>query len=370
MNRRKFLGLLSASGVALAVTPSKGEAATGTDFKGHPEAVGVLHDSSLCIGCRQCEAACQQVNKEELPEPEVPFDDLTVLNTRRRTRGKESYTVVNKYEVEGQAHPIFRKQQCNHCLEPACASACFVKAFVKTPEGPVVYRPSLCVGCRYCLIACPYYMPTYDYNSALRPLVYKCTMCAPRIAEGKLPGCVEKCPSGALIFGKRSELLKIARKRIADNPSKYVDTIYGEHEAGGSNWLYLSPVEHTTLGQPELNKTSVPELTSGALSAVPMVAGLWPVLLGGAYAINKRRNKVANAEKEEAVASAIAATEAAADAKLAEAMEKAKKDAENSVAKAKKDAVKEYEAKLATEAEAQNQSADEPADNAAPEEEK
>lgn len=366
MNRRKFLGLLSASGVALAVTPTKGEAATTAEFKGHPDAMGVLHDSSLCIGCRQCEAACQKVNSDELPEPEVPFDDLTVLNSRRRTVGKESYTVVNKYEVAGKEHPIFRKQQCNHCLEPACASACFVKAFVKTPEGPVVYRPSLCVGCRYCLIACPYTMPTYDYNSAIRPLVYKCTMCAPLIAEGKVPGCVDKCPSGALVFGKRSDLLKIARKRIADNPTKYVETIYGEHEVGGSNWLYLSPVEHTKLGQPELNKTSIPELTSGALSAPPMVAGLWPVLLGGAYAITKRRNKVADMEQDEAVASAVAATEAAAETKLEAAMAKAKKDTENSVAKAKKDAVKEYEAKLAAEAEAQN----EPADADAPEEDK
>lgn len=366
MNRRKFLGLLSASGLALAVSPSKGEAAPTTEFKGHPDAVAVLHDSALCIGCRQCEAACQKVNKDVLPEPEVPFSDLTVLNSRRRTRGKESYTVVNKYKVDGHEHPIFRKQQCNHCHEPACASACFVKAFVKTPEGPVVYRPNLCVGCRYCLIACPYYMPTYDYDSALRPLVYKCTMCAPLIAEGKLPGCVEKCPSGALIFGKRSELLKIARKRILDNPGKYVDTIYGEHEAGGSNWLYLSPVPHTALGQPELSKTSVPELTSGALGAVPMVAGLWPVLLGGAYAINKRRTKMAEQEQAEAVASAIASTEAEAQARLEESLAKAQKDAENSIAKAKKDAIKEYEAKLAAEAEAEKEAAD----STAPEEEK
>lgn len=366
MNRRKFLGLLSASGLAMTMAPLKGEAAPVTDFKGHPDAVAVLHDSTLCIGCRKCEAACQNVNSDVLPEPEVPFDDLTVLNTKRRTRGKESYTVVNKYDVEEFDYPVFRKQQCNHCQEPACASSCFVKAFIKTPEGPVVYRPHLCVGCRYCLVACPYYMPTYDYNSAIRPLVYKCTMCAPRIAEGKKPGCVEECPSGALIYGKRSELLSIARKRILDNPGKYVDSIYGEHEAGGANWLYLSPVPHTELGQPELGKTSVPELTSGALGAVPMVAGLWPVLLGGAYAINKRRNKIATQEQADAVADAIATTEATAEKQLEQALAKAAKDKENSIVKAKKDAIKEYEQELAAKAEAESA----PADDVAPEEEK
>ena len=350
MNRRQFLSLLGATGVATALAPVTGKAASTQGFSGHPDAVGVLHDSTRCIGCRKCEAACQQVNG--LPAPEKPFDDLDVLNIKRRTDFK-TYTVVNKYN-DKNGSPIFRKTQCNHCQEPACASACFVKAFVKTPEGPVIYKPELCVGCRYCMVACPYYIPTYDYNSAWNPLVYKCTMCAPRIKEGKKPGCVEGCPQEALVFGKRSELLQIARKRIVENPGRYADHIYGEHEMGGTNWLYLSPVPHAELDQPVLSKTTAPELTSGALGAVAMVAGVWPVLLGGAYAINKRRTKIANEEKAEAVASAVGATRSEVEAKMAAALAKAAKDKDSAVAagikKAKEEAAKEYEAKLAAQA--------------------
>lgn len=356
MQRRKFLALLSAAGLAAAVPAKSGKAAPVTGFSGHPDAVGVLHDSARCIGCRRCEAGCQSVNADVLPTPDKqrkpgkPFDDLSVLEKKRRT-DYQKYTVVNKYKVEGRAEPVFRKFQCNHCQEPACASACFVKAFVKTPEGPVVYRPDLCVGCRYCMVACPFYVPTYDYHSALNPLVYKCTMCAPRIAKGKLPGCVEACPKDALTFGKRSELLKIARERIAHNPGMYVDQIYGENEMGGTNWLYLSPVPHKELDQPELGKTSAPELTSGALGSVAMVAGLWPVLLGGAYVINKRREKMAAEDQKEAVSQAVEATKEEADAALKAALAKATKDKEAAVTrevkKAKEEAVKEMEAKMA-----------------------
>ena len=365
MNRRKFLAFLSAASVSAALPAKAGKAAPVAGFSGHPEAVGVLHDSVRCIGCRRCEAGCQSVNADVLPtpdkmrEPGKPFDDLSVLEKKRRT-DFQKFTVVNKYQVEGRA-PVFRKFQCNHCQEPACASACFVQAFVKTPEGPVVYKPDLCVGCRYCMIACPFYVPTYDYYSVLNPLVYKCTMCAPRIAEGKLPGCVESCPKDALTFGKRSDLLKLARERILNNPTLYVDHIYGENEVGGTNWLYLSPVPHKELDQPELGKTSAPELTSGALGSVAMVAGIWPVLLGGAYFISKRREKMAAEDQQQAVNQAVAQTKEEAEAALQTALAKAGKEKDAAVArevkKAREEAVKEMEAKLAAAAQAENEPA-------------
>ena len=177
MHRRKFLSILGLAGVASATAaPKAAKAASTQDFGGHPDAFGVLHDSTLCIGCRKCEAGCAKVN--DLPTPEKPFDDLTVLDEKRRTHF-QSYTVVNKYEVEinGEKKTVFRKQQCNHCQEPACASACFVKAFQKNLDGSVTYDPRFCVGCRYCMIACPFYIPTYDYDNVWNPLVYKCTMC-------------------------------------------------------------------------------------------------------------------------------------------------------------------------------------------------
>ena len=365
MQRRTFLTLLGGAGLGAALKPNIATAAPTTSFSGHPDAVGVLHDSVRCIGCRKCEEACFDVNKHELPkfknDPNAPrpdFKDLSVLDQKRRT-DCNTHTVVNRFETT--RGPVFRKQQCNHCQEPACASACFVKAFVKTPEGPVVYKPELCVGCRYCMVACPFYVPTYDYDSALNPLVYKCTMCAPRLEKGLLPGCVESCPKEALQFGKRSELISLAQERIRKNPELYENHVYGDTEMGGTNWLYLSPVKHVEIGQPELSRTSAPELTSGALGSVAMVAGIWPVLLGGAYAISKRRTKMAEEDARKAVKSAVDNVRSDAEKKLETALAKAEKDKEAAIAqevkKAREAAIKETEAKFAPPAEPEESNA-------------
>jgi Fe-S-cluster-containing dehydrogenase component len=321
MKRRHFLGLLGATGLSLSAGVSKARASSAADVTGLPNVGGVLFDATRCIGCRKCEAACNQVN--ELPKPAKPFDDLTVLETKRRTDAK-TYTVVNKYLPEAGKPPVFRKIQCNHCLEPACASACFVHAFKKTETGAVVYDPLVCVGCRYCIVACPFNIPTYEYDKALAPRVMKCTLCYPRLLEGKLPGCVEACPKEALVFGKRRELLNIAWDRIGANPGRYVEHVYGEREMGGTSWIYLAPKpSFAALGMDEhLGTASAPELTSGALAAVPAVAGVWPVLLTGLYAISKRKEKIAEEEKKAAVEAAIAKASADAEAKLTEELAK------------------------------------------------
>lgn len=338
MLRRTFLGMLGAACVG-ATVPGKAGAA-GKEFKGYPGSMGVLFDATRCIGCRKCEAACNKVN--DLPAPEKKFDDLSVLDTKRRTDAK-SYTVVNKYKGESKS-PVFRKSQCNHCLEPACASACFVKAFKKLPNGAVVYDESVCVGCRYCMVACPFEIPAYEYDEPLTPRVMKCTMCAPRLAEGKLPGCVQECPKEALTFGDRDKLLKIARQRISRYPDRYLDHIYGEHEMGGTSWLYISGESFSNIGMREdLGTKSAPELTAGPLAAVPMVAGLWPVLLGGIYAVSKRKDKVADEERKEAVDNAIAKASAEAEQTLSDALGKAevanKRKIEVEVKKAVEDAL-------------------------------
>ena len=334
MHRRNFLKLLGAAGgVAAAASTGVAQAASSSAVAPNPDAIGVLHDSTLCIGCRRCEKACAEVN--DRPIPKTPYDDLSVLEKKRRT-SVDGYTVVNKYAPEGTKAPVFRKNQCNHCLEPACASACFVKAFIKNPDGSVTYDPSLCVGCRYCMIACPYNIPSYSYNKALNPLIHKCTLCEPRLLEGKLPGCVDICPTGALLFGKRTDLLRLAHDRIGKNPGKYVNHIYGEKEMGGTSWLYLSPVPHVQLGQPALGAASVPELTSGALGAVALVPALWPVLLGGAYAITKRKEKIAAAEQAKAVTDALHDAAEKADTAMQNALAKAEKDKETALANAAK----------------------------------
>jgi len=337
MKRRKFIGMLAGAGACMAASTAT---AGGTHhFTGYPESFGVLFDSTKCIGCRKCEAACNKVN--ELPAQPVPFDDLTVLDTRRRTH-HDTFTVVNKYSVNDK--PVYRKQQCNHCLEPACASACFVGAFVKDKTGAVSHDASKCVGCRYCMIACPFEIPTYEYHDPITPRVRKCTMCQPRIEEGKLPGCVEECPKGALVFGRREDLLNIARERIRKHPNVYINHIYGEREMGGTSWVYISGVPFEKIGMREdLGVTAAPELTSGALSLVPAIVGLWPMFLTGAYALTKRREKIAEEEQHHAVAEAVAEAQAEAAKKTKAAMDKAEREKQAAVDREVKKALKEAE---------------------------
>jgi ferredoxin len=185
-----------------------------------------------------------------------------------------------------------------HCFEPACASACLVAAFRKTPQGPVVYDESVCIGCRYCMIACPFGLPAYTYDNPTSPVVRKCTMCFERIArEGGRPACAEICPVEAITFGRRSELLEIARERIARDPDRYVDHVYGEREAGGTCWLYISGVPFEQVGFPaNVGTTPYPELTKGFLSAVPLVLTIWPALLMGAHAFTRHRDALLQQE--------------------------------------------------------------------------
>ena len=341
MERRKFLSLLgtAAAGAALA---KPAQAAGVTHFEGYPNSCGVLFDATRCIGCRRCEAGCNQVNG--LPAPPEPFADLSVLDRKRRTHAW-TYTVVNRYDsIPGASGPVYRKNQCQHCLEPACASSCFVRAFTKTPQGAVTWDGSVCVGCRYCMIACPFEIPTFEYDQVLAPRVMKCTLCHPQITSGtlKVPGCVGACPVEALVYGKRADLINIARERFSTFPGRYLNHIYGEHEMGGTNWLYISGVPFREIGlREDLGITPAPELTSGALAAVPIVAGLWPVLLTGIYAINQRKEKISTQERQEAVALALAQAQEKAKAELDKALAKAEADKKSAIEREVKKALEE-----------------------------
>ena len=341
INRRKFLGLMGAAGASTVL--AKSAQAASREFGGHPDAYGVLYDNVRCIGCRKCEAGCNKVN--ELPAPEKPFDDLSVLDAKRRTSASK-YMVINKFADADPRGPLYSRVGCNHCQEPACASACFVNAFTKTSTGAVIYDVSVCVGCRYCMVACPFNVPAYEYDKVLEPRVMKCTMCYPRIVEGKLPGCVQECPKEALTFGPRKDLIRAAWARIEAMPDRYVHHVYGETEMGGTNWLYLSAAPFDKVGmRMDLGTTSAPKLTSGALAAVPVVAGLWPVLLTGVYAITKRKEKIAEEEKAQAVKSALAKASADAEAKLSKALDEAEVQNKRKIEVEVKRAVEEAMAK-------------------------
>ena len=285
MSRRSFLALGALGGCAAACSTATGAAAQQS-FKGWPDSFGMLTDLTRCVGCRSCERACNEENN--LPKPDKPFDDGSVFEHERRPDNK-AYTVVNRYDSGGS--PVYRKIQCNHCLEPACATACPVHAYTKTPEGAVIYDKDVCFGCRYCMIACPFYVPAYDYDSALEPKIMKCVMCHDRLREGRAPACAEACPMGAVTFGRRDAILKLARKRIEEKPDGYIQHIYGEHEAGGTSWLYISGVPFEDLGFPQgVPEKPMIELTRNYLDSVPMVFTAWPAIFGLVYGAMRRKN--------------------------------------------------------------------------------
>jgi Fe-S-cluster-containing dehydrogenase component len=257
-------------------------------FEGYPEGMGVLVDLTRCVGCRSCEAAC---NKEQkLPAPDAPFDDKSVFEEKRRPTEK-AYTVVNRYDAK-PGGPVYRKIQCNHCNEPACLSSCFVNAYTKTKEGAVIYNPKVCVGCRNCLIACPFYVPGYSYSSAFNPVVKKCIFCYDtRLKYGNPPACVEVCPQEVLTFGHRNELLKIGRDRIREKPDRYVDHIFGEKEVGGTSWLYLAGVNFDQVGfDTTMSNDPILSNVKDFLGIVPMVLTIWPALFTGFHLLATKKN--------------------------------------------------------------------------------
>jgi len=264
--------------------------------EGGVEFNGMLIDTTKCIGCRACEEACNEANK--LPKPEVSFSSDSVFEKKRDTT-PDAFTVLNRYpNVKDPDKPIFVRKQCMHCNQPACASACLTKAMEKTREAAVIYNKDRCMGCRYCMIACPFDVPKFQYNSPT-PYVRKCVFCNERQKRGEQPACSEACPEGATLFGKKRDLLEIARTRIYTEPNRYVHHIYGEHEVGGTGWLFLSgvPLEKIDL-KTNLGTTPYPELTSGFLYAVPMVFVLWPSLLLGLNHIIKDEKGTSHGEKD------------------------------------------------------------------------
>ncbi len=302
MNRRDFLKTVTVVGGSVLIG-SQTISHASKDFSGWPDRYGMLTDLTECVGCRSCEKACNE--EHNLPAPQVPFDDGAVFDEKRRPTAK-AYTVVNRYEnPKDKDKPIYRKIQCNHCNEPSCASACPIHAYTKTPEGAVLYDPDKCFGCRYCMLACPFHAPAYDYESAFEPKIVKCVFCYDRIKVGGIPACAEACPVGAVTFGKREDLIKLARKRITNDPDRYIDHIYGEYEAGGTSWLYISGVPFEQLDFPtNLSKKPPIEEVRGFLAGVPLVFIVWPAFFGMCYAALRHRtgseeNKTIAQDKEE-----------------------------------------------------------------------
>ncbi len=197
-----------------------------------------LMDTTLCIGCRKCEEACNNANG--LLKPTTPFEDKSVFLKHRRPF-ENCFTVVNAYPGLSSLNQKDKdkttvKTQCMHCLDPACVSACIVGALIKEDTGPVIYKQEICLGCRYCMVACPFEIPAYEYSDPLKPKVRKCEFCTnTNVYKMANPACAAACPTEAIVFGKRENLLDLAKKRIKQKPDQYLNYIYGEYEFGGTS---------------------------------------------------------------------------------------------------------------------------------------
>ena len=296
-SRRDFLKTTALLGTGIAgLSSSKVKAAPKNILS--EDRMGVLVDTTVCIGCRRCEWACKNAHNMDTP-PLESYDDRSVYNQMRRPDDK-ALTVVNEYPSESTTNPpIDVKVQCMHCDHPACVSACIVGAFSKQENGSVIWDTDRCIGCRYCMVACPFQVPAFQFEKALQPDIRKCDFCFSRTAKGLLPACVEICPMEVLTYGKREELVRIAHEKIRLYPDKYIDHVFGEHEVGGTGWMYLGAKDFTKLGFPKLGNNPAPgvsETIQHGIFAyfVPPIA-LY-ALLGGVMWLNKNREKKSGEE--------------------------------------------------------------------------
>ena len=293
-SRRTFLKTAALAGVCGSVaTPGMRQALASGIGHVSEDWMGVLVDLTKCNGCRQCEAACKEAAGFAVPTKEELLDEAVFNHVRPLV--PRGYTTVNRFRSDhddAQSRPVYVKKNCMHCNDPACVSACLVGAMRKEPNGAVSYNAWKCMGCRYCMVACPFEMPTYEYENVWTPQVRKCTFCSDDANphKGGVPACVQVCPKQCLIYGKRSELLERARNRIRRYPDVYINHVYGEHEAGGTSWLYISGAPFEDLGFLKVASSAPPRLSETIQHGVfkhfiPPVA--WCAILGLAMLLTR-----------------------------------------------------------------------------------
>lgn len=254
-----------------------------TDIKHH----AYLFDATRCIDCRACMVACSVENNIAMDKTRIWLAGLGV---------------TGEFPNLNRASMVYH---CMHCEHPDCMSACPVGAYSKRPDGPVVYNPEKCIGCRYCMNACPFGVPHFDYDKGLieGAFIDKCTFCPQRIDVGEEPACVATCPTDALEYGEREELLKKAHERIAAHPERYIQHVYGEFENGGTSYLIISHVPFKDLGLPELPETPINEVSEKVMAGtIPFALGWGAVLTAVAVGVatyDKKKNGGSEEKKAE-----------------------------------------------------------------------
>ena len=246
---------------------------------------GVLVDLTRCIGCRGCQVACKEWNERAARKTSFKGDFTNPVKL-----SSDCYTNIKFVETEkkGGVGWSFIKNQCMHCKDPACVSVCPVAALQKTAAGPVTYHFDKCIGCRYCMMACPFHIPKYEWESN-SPWVQKCSFCSERIADGMEPACTKVCPTGTLYFDDYEKVVAEAKRRLQAESAKYVDHIYGMNEAGGTNWIYISDVPFEELGfNMKVPRIALPSLTWEYISHIPALFGVVFAAGIGAWVITRR----------------------------------------------------------------------------------
>lgn len=278
LSRRDFLKIAGATACTAAAV-STGAAPVLAAEVDPLEQFGMLYDATMCVGCNGCTNACRQWNKTS---PEV----VSGLYDAPKTLSVHTWTMIQLYQ-EGDTYS-FVKRACMHCVDPACVSGCPVHALQKSVEGPVTYDPARCIGCRYCMYTCPFHVPRFEWDAVI-PVVAKCTLCVDRVKEGKGSACAERCPTGALIWGKRGDLIAEAEGRIKADPERYVDHVYGKDDVGGTSILYLSSVPFEKLGLDNMGTEPIPALSESTGNVfIPSILIGGPLLLLATRAISIR----------------------------------------------------------------------------------
>jgi formate dehydrogenase beta subunit len=260
MTRRKALKSLATGTASMVATAGittialPGEAHASEAKEAPKNAVSMLYDTTRCVGCKSCVAACAEANQ-------LAPDTSLSEGLHQAPPDLNSFTknIIKLYKPADGGRWSYVKQQCMHCVDPTCVAGCSFFALTKNADtGVVSWNGSKCMGCRYCEISCPFHVPKFQW-SGMNPKIVKCEFCKDRLAVGNQPACTSVCPTHAVIFGTREELLKEAKARVQEHPGKYYgDRVYGEVEGGGTQVMYLSHVPFEKLGLPELGTESIP----------------------------------------------------------------------------------------------------------------
>ena len=249
-SRREFFKVAGLAGAGLVATATP--AAASPEHQPDNNQLGMLYDATKCVGCKACMSACKRVNARPggLAYEQAPFDQDGLWDAPEDLDGNTRTLIKLHKGAQGWS---YIKYSCMHCQKPSCVSVCPVSAMTKDPEtGIVEYSKDVCIGCRYCQVACAFNIPKFQWDRTV-PQIVKCDLCRDTNLKDKgVPACVETCPTGAILFGKRSDLLAEAHARLQQHPKRYVPHIYGEHEIGGTNHLYLAALPFDRLGLPTL----------------------------------------------------------------------------------------------------------------------